>query len=751
MQLISTPKRLLPNYKCDILNNLVAVTGGLDSQISLHMATALDVYKIPQLIYGSAPLMNNKTPGLPFYKIVPSESLQEVGILQLLLHFKWTWIGVIYVDDENGERFVQSVAEVFPQHGICISFVEKSPKSTFASDIPEKLQQGANIYDTVMGSKVNVCLFYGESYSVIYLRWMPELSELENVPWKGQGKVWILTSQMELNSFVYQRTWDTDIIDGALSFTIHSSDPHGFQQFVVNRSPSRSKGDGFIRDFWQQAFGCTFPISTLDNIKGNICTGAEKLEDLPGPFFEMSMTGHSYSIYNTVYAVAYALQDMSSSQLRPREITRGGTLKQTNSKWWQLHHFLRGVSFNNSVGDKVSFDHDGQLVAGLDIVNWIFASNQSFQRVKVGRMDPHVLSDQALVIDEDAITWHISFNQRLPLSVCTESCQPGYSKKMKEGEPFCCYECTSCPEGKISEQKDVDDCKKCADEYYPNTNHNLCIPKDISFLSYEEPLGIILASFAFSFGLITTVTLGIFLKHHSTPIVKANNRSLTYSLLVSLLLCFLCAFLFIGPPQWLTCILRQIAFGVIFSVAISCVLAKTITVVLAFMATRPGSKMRKWVGKRLPNFIVLSCSLIQAGICTFWLTTSPPFPDVDMHSMTTVIVLECNEGSGILFYCVLSYMGFLAIISLTVAFLARKLPDSFNEAKFITFSMLLFCSVWVSFIPTYLSTKGKYMVIVEIFSIIASTAGLLACIFSPKCYIILWRPKLNSREYLIRK
>ncbi|XP_029440266.1 vomeronasal type-2 receptor 26-like [Rhinatrema bivittatum] len=338
-----------------------------------------------------------------------------------------------------------------------------------------------------------------------------------------------------------------------------------------------------------------------------------------------------------------------------------------------------------------------------------------------------------------------------PVSVCSESCGPGFRKAILEGQPACCFDCIPCSKEEFSNQTDAKECMKCPEDQWPTKRQDGCQKKTIEFLSYLEPLGMVLAVISVLGAMMSAAILVIFIQNRNTPVVKANNRELSYLLLLALILSFGCSLIFIGHPMTLTCTVQQMTFGIVFAICISCLLAKTIMVVIAFNATKPTSNLKLLVGPRLSNALVFTCSLIQVLICVSWLIMAPPFYQMNMKSQMGKIVLECNEGSLFEFCLMLGYMGFLATISFIVAFLARKLPDNFNDAKFITFSMIIFIAVWLSFIPAYLSTTGKCTVAVEIFAILTSSVGLLGCIFFPKCYIILIRPDMNTKEFLMGK
>ncbi len=244
--------------------------------------------------------------------------------------------------------------------------------------------------------------------------------------------------------------------------------------------------------------------------------------------------------------------------------------------------------------------------------------------------------------------------------------------------------------------------------------------------------------------------MAIFAHHRNTPIVRANNSELSFLLLLSLKLCFLCVLLFIGRPQLWTCQLRHAVFGISFVLCISSILVKTMVVIAVFKSSRPeGKGAMKWFGTAQQRSTVMILTALQVAICIVWLSNASPTPHEISQYVSSKIVYECAIGSVAGFAVLLGYIGFLAAISFLLSFLARNLPDHFNEAKFITFSMLIFCVVWIAFVPAYVSSPGKYAVAVEIFAILASSFGLLLAIFAPKCYIILLHPEKNTKKNIM--
>ncbi|XP_043944533.1 vomeronasal type-2 receptor 116-like [Protopterus annectens] len=407
------------------------------------------------------------------------------------------------------------------------------------------------------------------------------------------------------------------------------------------------------------------------------------------------------------------------------------------------------VRFKTSGGEELYFDENGDITSLANIINWQLTPEGSMKSVTVGWFKHYAEDGKQLFINNSAIMWNGGLLQ-VPKSVCSEACHPGYRKVVRQGQTLCCFHCIPCSDGEISNTSGMFNCIKCTEDYWSNADKTLCTGKYVEFLSYEDPLGTSLAVTSVVSSLVPVIVLCIFIKHHNTPVVKANNREISYFLLVTLTFCLLTALIFIGPPNNDTCVFRQTAFGIFFSICVSSVLAKTITVVIAFNATKPGSQLKHLVGSKTSFCTIFCCFVFQFIICIIWLSISPPFSDTD-KTLPEKILIQCNEGSIFMFYCMLGYLGILATVSLIIAFLARNLPDGFNEARFITFSMIVFISVWLSFLPAYISTKGKYMVAVEVFAILSSSIGLLLCIFMPKCYIILIKPNMNTKQYIVRQ
>ncbi|XP_060546575.1 vomeronasal type-2 receptor 26-like [Pantherophis guttatus] len=729
LDVLSTGQENIPNYRCGSQKNLLAILEEMDSELFDHINNVLNIYKIPQINYNVINQMAEKNHGFPFsYRMTPNQEPPYSAIVKLLLQFQWTWIGLLSRDNEKGEKFKRRLEVLALKNGICI---------VLSGTIPEaNVQIRAAMLLSLIKSQIKIIVCQMDFQASGMLAAIIQTIDRTNTA--IVGRVWIATTLTVLSISIFDLWVDLQNKYALFSFLIQTKRRTQYDDFNSYAS--------MVLFYGKEAFQCSYSSPVLSKKVWKKCREKENWEFPPPDVIARILSQDSSSISQIIQIVAWVLSAASSSQRSKRRMQPPQIVQP-----WQFHRFLRNFQHHNISNDGISFDENGVPVGDFDIMQWTSVLNKSDAAVKIGTVERQASLEVKISVNQSAVQWPTLFNKMVPYSRCTESCSPGYAKLVREEAPVCCYDCSLCMEGTFSEQEDAAHCEKCSDDQYSNKKRDQCVPKNISFLSYQELLGLILAFFAITLSLTTAFILGIFMKYRDTPIVKANNCELTYILLVSLLLSFLTSLLFIGRPVKMTCLLRQTIFSIVFSVAVSSLLAKTVMVVVAFLATKPGSSMRKWLGKSLANSIVLSCSGIQVGLCMMWLGVFPPFPDSDFHSQPEHILLQCNEGSVTMFYSALGYMGFLAAICFLVAFLARNLPGAFNEAKLITFSMLVFCSVWISFVPTYLSTKGKYMVAVQIFSILASGLGLLGCIFIPKCYIIILRPDMNTKEHLMIK
>uniref|UniRef100_A0A3Q3GJT1 Extracellular calcium-sensing receptor-like n=1 Tax=Labrus bergylta TaxID=56723 RepID=A0A3Q3GJT1_9LABR len=699
-----------------------AIMGETFSSPCMAIATVIGPFHIPLISHAATcACLSDKTKYPSFLRTIPSDYYQSRALAQLVKHFGWTWVGAIRTNDDYGNNGMATFTATARQLGICLEY----SVSIFRTDPPDKIQK---IIDIIKAATSKVIVAFLSATDMLMLTHKLSEHNLTGYQWVG-SEGWIFDSQIAA-------TGGHHILDGAVGLSIPKAHVSGMREFMLDVKPLNSSSNQMFRVFWETLFNCKFKKTA--ETQGE-CTGQESLTGVQNSFTDMSLMPIFNNVYKGVYSVAHALHKILNCN-------------NTCNNKAQLDPFMhvQAIQFKTKEGDEVYFNENGDPPAKYEVINWQPKENGFVDFVTVGLYDASLPAEKQLILQNTSLIW-AQKSQKVPRSVCSEKCSPGTRKVLQKGKPVCCYDCLRCAEGEISNTADSITCEQCESDYWSNERRDACVKKEAEFLSFKEILGALLTSASLSGTLMTAVVAFIFFRHRHTPIVRANNSELSFLLLFSLTLCFLCSLTFIGRPSEWSCMLRHTAFGITFVLCISCVLGKTIVVLMAFRATLPGSNMMKWFGPAQQRLSVLGFTLIQILICILWLTISPPFPFKNIREFKNKIILECAFGSAVGFWAVLGYIGLLAMLCFVLAFLARKLPDNFNEAKFITFSMLIFCAVWITFIPAYVSSPGKFSVAVEIFAILASSFGLLICIFIPKCYVILLKPERNTKRNLMGK
>ncbi|KAM9329445.1 vomeronasal type-2 receptor 26-like [Gastrophryne carolinensis] len=778
LHILSGSGEIVPNYFCHGHDKLVGVIGDESSECSSHIYNILNLYGYSQISYGATDsLFSNKQMFPSFFRTLPSDQVQFLAITLLLKHFNWTWIGVILTNDYAGENQGQELRKVADAYDICIEYIifVGSEISGYKKQIisPESIK----VFQKSTSKIVVVCSMSLSTLVVIERRLSRHSEKTFILP---SGPLSHIEPALEKRSFHGSLAFSptvkaiphlTTFLDG-VSLASHPNDfflEHLFATHTLCLTPNR---------------GLNFVMQHLLKQKLHQCGNTTYLRNLSSYLHFSHLFGTAYHVYKAVYAMAYALHKM---QLYVSSIPRNNSLRYNK----HLHmFFLRRTNFEDPTGGRGFFNEKGEMASFYGIYNFQIINKTFYEVKQFGFFNTLKLELTEFNNTRELLKWRTAgfflrrinfedptggrgfFNEKgemasfygiynfqiinktfyeVPVSRCSEECPKGYRRAKKPGSHRCCFNCVQCLDGEVSSDADKWSCVKCPEDQWPNDD-NRCVPKLVEFLSYKKDLISIVVSIITSLCFIqSSIILSVFIIYRDTAVIKANNQNLSYLLLVSIMLSFLSVHLFIGRPGHATCMARHTLYGITSSVAISSILAKTFMVYSAFRATKPGSSWRKYIGVKLTNCLVFICSFIQALISLIWLLIFPPFPENNTHLYPDIIIIQCNEGSVLAFALLLGYMGLLAAVSFIVAFLARHLPDSFNEAKYITFSMLVFCSVWVTFIPAYLSATGKSTVLVEIFAIISSTVGILGCIFYPKCYIILLRPELNVKNVILRR
>ncbi|KAL1256591.1 hypothetical protein QQF64_012136 [Cirrhinus molitorella] len=644
---------VVQSFICSEASPLLGLIGESGSSQSIVVSRTLEPFRIPMISYFSTcSCLSDRKQFPTFFRVVPSDDYQVKAIAQLLKRFDWTWIGVVTEDHDYGRFALQGLKREIENTNICLAYHEMIPKDYTQEQVLKILKVMKESTAKV------VVVFSGEGEFYPFLREF-ETQNITGIQWIA-SEAWVTAS-------ILAETYP--FLDGTIGFAVRQGHIPGLQDYLKTVTLERYSSNPQVQELWEALYGCSPSTSSLNSHLPS-CTGKETLRQEHSAYMNTSSPRVTYNVYKAVYAFAHSLHNLI------RCIPGNGPFKNfscanlNNVFPWQLQHYLQEISFSVS-GEEVNFDVKGDSIPSYDLINWQRHGSGDIQFVKVGLYDGAQQTGRELVIEEQAIMW---FNQQ---NKASNGCTPGFRKAVRRGQPLCCFDCVPCDIGKISNQTD----------YWSNVNGTMCVPKIVEFLSHDA-MGITLTVIAVVGAFLTVTVLVIFIYNKGTPIVRVNNSELSFFILLSLTLCFLCALVFIGEPTSWSCMLRHTAFSITFSLCISCILGKTLVVLAAFTATRPGNNIMKWLGPTQQRIIIFCCTLVQVVICTAWLTISPPFPYRNTKYQQSKIILDCNVGSDLAFWCLDRKMIYMFVslfhLSSAVVNLNCSPQDDFDLPVFMT-------------------------------------------------------------------
>lgn len=331
-------------------------------------------------------------------------------------------------------------------------------------------------------------------------------------------------------------------------------------------------------------------------------------------------------------------------------------------------------------------------------------------------------------------------SSQMPESVCSKPCKPNQIQRQSTA---CCWMCENCSEQEIVRNNQ---CQKCPFGYWPAPNRSICVQLAAEYMEMTASVPPMVAIAFATLGIACTLTcILVFVLHNSTPVVKSTTRELSYIILGGIVVCFLCTFATLSKPSFLSCFVARTLPPIAFSTIYSALFTKTnrIARILAGSKKRILTKKPRFLSTFSQVVITWALVGIQCIIVAIGVLEEMPRAGVDPNFAPRRMVLIC-AWSQWAFLAPFMWNFILVLFCTLYAFKTRNLPENFNEAKFIGFTMYCTLVTWGAFVVLYVNAVNKALTASFTFSLSASIA--LCLLFFPKIFIILLRPEKNVRS-----
>lgn len=317
-----------------------------------------------------------------------------------------------------------------------------------------------------------------------------------------------------------------------------------------------------------------------------------------------------------------------------------------------------------------------------------------------------------LGLNIDNIVW-AGGTKDLPFSRCSQPCEFDEMKHVGEDGDMCCWVCIKCQA--FEYLKDEYTCQDCGEGRWPYVDRSGCYQLEEQYMQFDSVYSVVPLSLS-GLGIFATLfVIFAFIRYNDTPVVMASGRELSYMLLTGCLCCYLMTVILILKPTPVTCAVQRFGVGFGFAIIYSSLLTKTNRISRIFQSARRSARRPPFISPKSQIIISTVLVTLQVIFTIIWLVLEPPgtrlyFP----NGKRDEVILKCRT-EDLSFLVSLIYNIILIIICTFYAIKTRKIPENFNESKFIGFAMYTTCIIWLAFVPIYFGTLNSFQVRIVFF------------------------------------